>query len=63
MKKEVTTILKWFDKEFSRCEEYDFDCLQCRSLRLRDDIHSYFDFIDLLDKEDLDAKEVRPHKE
>lgn len=61
--KEVKTILKWFDKEFNRCSDYSFDCLQCRSMRLRDDIETYFEFIDFLDEVDIDGKVVRPHED
>ena len=63
MRSEVTKILEWFNNEFGRCDGYSFDCLQCRSMRLRDKIESYFEFIDILDNEDINGKEIRPHKE
>ena len=56
--KEVRQLLDWFDKEFNRCEDYSFDCLQCRSVRLRDDIEQYFEFIDLLEEAEVDGKET-----
>lgn len=44
---EIKKVLIWFEEEgFEKCETYEFDCFQCQSWRMHNEIKAYFELIE-----------------
>ena len=53
---------KWLEKNIgSRCKDYSWDCICCRSWRLFDELSGFVDFDKWLSEDDIKTNEVRPH--